>query len=177
VVDARLLAIDDSVWRRPFHSARKSRHCPQLIRDASIPKTHCRWCCFTIRRKKFRSRNWRGEKSPYYTNTREGLRIGATHFCSANARDMKQIVMITDGKPSALNPRRRTQFTRMLRARSAGGQQTLEEVCEVQTGGVLDQYVHAGVGLMDCAVRPESKPRCAAARPTSRHPTRSPIIC
>jgi Ca-activated chloride channel family protein len=38
---------------------------------------------------------------PYYTNTREGLRL-AQRILARERKDMKQIVMITDGKPSAL---------------------------------------------------------------------------
>ncbi|MGA8185183.1 MAG: VWA domain-containing protein [Terriglobia bacterium] len=38
---------------------------------------------------------------PYYTNTREGLRL-AQRILSRQRKDMRQIVMITDGKPSAL---------------------------------------------------------------------------
>ena len=38
---------------------------------------------------------------PYYTNTREGLRL-AQRILARQNKDMKQIVMITDGKPSAL---------------------------------------------------------------------------
>src|SRR5687768_866037 len=38
---------------------------------------------------------------PYYTNTREGLRL-ARRILDRQRKDMRQIVMITDGKPSAL---------------------------------------------------------------------------
>jgi Ca-activated chloride channel family protein len=38
---------------------------------------------------------------PHYTNTREGLRV-AQRILNRERKDMKQIVMITDGKPSAL---------------------------------------------------------------------------
>ncbi len=38
---------------------------------------------------------------PFYTNTREGLRL-AQRILARQRKDMKQIVMITDGKPSAL---------------------------------------------------------------------------
>lgn len=38
---------------------------------------------------------------PYYTNTREGLRL-AQRILARQRKDMKQIIMITDGKPSAL---------------------------------------------------------------------------
>ena len=38
---------------------------------------------------------------PYYTNTREGLRL-ARRVLERQRKDMRQIVMITDGKPSAV---------------------------------------------------------------------------
>ena len=38
---------------------------------------------------------------PYYTNTREGLRL-ARRILDKQSKDMRQIIMITDGKPSAL---------------------------------------------------------------------------
>jgi Ca-activated chloride channel family protein len=38
---------------------------------------------------------------PYYTNTREGLRL-ARRLLERQQKDMRQIVMITDGKPSAI---------------------------------------------------------------------------
>jgi Ca-activated chloride channel homolog len=38
---------------------------------------------------------------PYYTNTREGLKL-AQRVLSRQKKDMRQIIMITDGKPSAL---------------------------------------------------------------------------
>ena len=38
---------------------------------------------------------------PYYTNTREGLRL-SRRILDRQKKDMRQIIMITDGKPSAL---------------------------------------------------------------------------
>jgi Ca-activated chloride channel family protein len=38
---------------------------------------------------------------PYYTNTREGLRL-ARRVLERQRKDMRQIIMITDGKPSAV---------------------------------------------------------------------------
>ena len=38
---------------------------------------------------------------PYYTNTREGLRL-SRRMLERQRKDMRQIIMITDGKPSAL---------------------------------------------------------------------------
>ena len=43
----------------------------------------------------------RSRVGPYYTNTREGLRV-ARRILKRQRKDMRQIVMITDGKPSAL---------------------------------------------------------------------------
>ena len=43
----------------------------------------------------------RVQVGPYYTNTRDGL-ILAQRLLTRQKKDMKQIVMITDGKPSAL---------------------------------------------------------------------------
>ena len=39
---------------------------------------------------------------PYYTNTREGLRL-ARRLLERQRKDMRQIIMITDGKPSAIS--------------------------------------------------------------------------
>ena len=43
----------------------------------------------------------RVQVGPYHTNTREGLRL-AQRLLNREGKDMRQIVMITDGKPSAL---------------------------------------------------------------------------
>ena len=43
----------------------------------------------------------RVQVGPYYTNTREGLRL-ARRIAQRQRKDMRQIIMITDGKPSAL---------------------------------------------------------------------------
>ena len=43
----------------------------------------------------------RVQVGPYYTNTRDGLRL-ARRILERQRKDMRQIVMITDGKPSAL---------------------------------------------------------------------------
>ena len=43
----------------------------------------------------------RSKVGPYYTNTREGLRL-ARRILDRQRKDMRQIIMITDGKPSAV---------------------------------------------------------------------------
>ena len=92
---------------------------------------------------------------PYYTNTREGLRL-AQRILQRQRKDMKQIVMITDGKPSALTLGRRADLQERLRPRSAGRQPDAGRSFEVQARRRADQYVHAGVGLRTGAVRAES---------------------
>lgn len=73
---------------------------------------------------------------PHYTNTRDGL-ILARRLLAGEKKDMKQIIMITDGKPSALtmedgriykNPMGLDPF--VLRA-------TLEEVGRCKRAGIL----------------------------------------
>lgn len=44
----------------------------------------------------------RAQVGPYHTNTAEGLRI-ARKILRAEAKEMKQVIMITDGKPSAIS--------------------------------------------------------------------------
>jgi len=41
---------------------------------------------------------------PYHTNTTEGLKL-ARRILMGQRKDMRQIIMITDGKPSALTSR------------------------------------------------------------------------
>ena len=43
----------------------------------------------------------RAQVGPYHTNTAEGLKL-ARRLLLAQRKDMRQIIMITDGKPSAL---------------------------------------------------------------------------
>ena len=43
----------------------------------------------------------RAQVGPYHTNTREGLRL-ARRILASQRKDMRQIIMITDGKPSAI---------------------------------------------------------------------------
>ena len=70
--------------------------------DAVSRRRAARSCCSTTRPRRFRSASSaRVRVGPYYTNTREGLRL-ARRILERQQKDMRQIVMITDGKPSAL---------------------------------------------------------------------------
>jgi Ca-activated chloride channel family protein len=73
---------------------------------------------------------------PYYTNTREGLRL-AQRILDRQKKDMKQIVMITDGKPSALTLEDGRIYKNAFGLDPLVVSQTLEEVSRCKRAGVL----------------------------------------
>ena len=73
---------------------------------------------------------------PYYTNTREGLRL-AQCILQRQRKDMKQIVMITDGKPSALTLEDGRIYKNAFGLDPLVVSQTLEEVSKCKRAGVL----------------------------------------
>ncbi len=73
---------------------------------------------------------------PYYTNTREGLRM-AQRILQRQRKDMKQIVMITDGKPSALTLEDGRIYKNAFGLDPLVVSQTLEEVSKCKREGVL----------------------------------------
>ncbi len=78
----------------------------------------------------------RVQVGPYYTNTREGLRM-AQRILSRQKKDMKQIVMITDGKPSALTLEDGRIYKNAFGLDPLVVTQTLEEVSKCRRAGVL----------------------------------------
>ena len=91
---------------------------------------------------------------PWHTNTREGLRV-AQRVLARQRKDMKQIVMITDGKPSALTLPDGRIYKNALRARSAGGERDAGRSGALQAIERDDQYVYAGAGLRAGAICPQ----------------------
>src|ERR1700726_152475 len=73
---------------------------------------------------------------PYYTNTREGLRL-AQRILQRQRKDMKQIVMITEGKPSALTLEDGRIYKNAFGLDPLVVSQTLEEVSKCKRAGVL----------------------------------------
>jgi len=73
---------------------------------------------------------------PYYTNTREGLRM-AQRLLQRQRKDMKQIVMITDGKPSALTLEDGRIYKNAFGLDPLVVSETLEEVSKCKRAGVL----------------------------------------
>src|SRR5512147_2663024 len=73
---------------------------------------------------------------PYYTNTREGLRM-AQRILDRQRKDMKQIVMITDGKPSALTLEDGRIYKNAFGLDPLVVSETLEEVSKCKRAGVM----------------------------------------
>src|ERR1700674_4268739 len=73
---------------------------------------------------------------PYYTNTREGLRL-AQRILQRQKKDMRQIIMITDGKPSALTLEDGRIYKNAFGLDPLVVSQTLEEVSKCKRAGVM----------------------------------------
>jgi len=73
---------------------------------------------------------------PYYTNTREGLRL-AQRMLQRQRKDMKQIIMITDGKPSALTLEDGRIYKNAFGLDPLVVSQTLEEVSKCKRAGIM----------------------------------------
>ena len=78
----------------------------------------------------------RVQVGPYYTNTREGLRM-AQRILSRQKKDMRQIIMITDGKPSALTLEDGRIYKNAFGLDPLVVTQTLEEVAKCKRAGIL----------------------------------------
>ena len=78
----------------------------------------------------------RVQVGPFYTNTREGLRV-AQRILLRQRKDMRQIVMITDGKPSALTLEDGRIYKNAFGLDPFVVGQTLEEVNKCKRAGIL----------------------------------------
>ena len=77
----------------------------------------------------------RVQVGPYYTNTRDGL-ILAQKILMSEKKDMKQIVMITDGKPSALTLEDGRVYKNPMGLDPLVMSKTLEEVGRCKRAGI-----------------------------------------
>ena len=73
---------------------------------------------------------------PYHTNTAEGLKL-AKRLLLAQKKDMRQIVMITDGKPSALTMPDGQIYKNSFGLDAAVIAQTLREVADCRRSGIV----------------------------------------
>ncbi len=78
----------------------------------------------------------RVQVGPYYTNTRDGL-ILAQRLLRQEKKDMKQIIMITDGKPSALTLEDGRMYRNAFGLDPLVISRTLEEVARCRRQGIL----------------------------------------
>ena len=78
----------------------------------------------------------RVQVGPYYTNTREGLRM-AQRILQRQRKDMKQVVMITDGKPSALTLEDGRIYKNAFGLDPMVVSETLQEVSKCKRAGIL----------------------------------------
>jgi Ca-activated chloride channel family protein len=78
----------------------------------------------------------RVQVGPYYTNTRDGL-ILAQKILASSKKDMKQIVMITDGKPSAVTLEDGRIYRNPMGLDPLVMSMTLEEVGRCKRRGIL----------------------------------------
>jgi len=78
----------------------------------------------------------RVQVGPFYTNTREGLRI-AQRILLRQRKDMRQIVMITDGKPSALTLEDGRIYKNAFGLDPFVVSETLEEVNKCKRAGIM----------------------------------------
>jgi Ca-activated chloride channel family protein len=73
---------------------------------------------------------------PYHTNTAEGLKL-ARRLLLAQKKDMRQIVMITDGKPSALTMPDGRIYKNSMGLDAYVLQETLKEVTDCRRSGIM----------------------------------------
>ena len=73
---------------------------------------------------------------PYHTNTAEGLKL-ARRLLMAQKKDMRQIVMITDGKPSAMTMPNGQIYKNSMGLDSTVIATTLREVANCRRAGIL----------------------------------------
>ena len=73
---------------------------------------------------------------PFYTNTRDGLRL-AQRILSRERKDMKQIIMITDGKPSAMTLENGQVYRNAFGLDPMIVSHTFEEASKCRKGGIL----------------------------------------
>ncbi|MBV9880484.1 MAG: VWA domain-containing protein [Gemmatirosa sp.] len=73
---------------------------------------------------------------PYHTNTAEGLKL-ARRILLAQKKDMRQIVMITDGKPSALTMPNGMVYKNSMGLDAQVIAQTLREVADCRRAGIV----------------------------------------
>jgi len=82
------------------------------------------------------SRLAHAQVGPFHTNTAEGLKL-ARRLLMAQNKDMRQVVMITDGKPSAVTLRDGRVYKNSMGLDQAVLRETFQEVAACRRAGIL----------------------------------------
>jgi Ca-activated chloride channel family protein len=82
------------------------------------------------------SRLTQAQVGPYHTNTAEGLKL-ARRLLMAQKKDMRQIIMITDGKPSALTQPDGRVYVNSMGLDPKILQATYREVAAAKRSGIM----------------------------------------
>jgi Ca-activated chloride channel family protein len=78
----------------------------------------------------------KAQVGPYHTNTREGLRL-ARRILASQRKDMRQIIMITDGKPSAMTLADGRIYKNPMGLDPRILQETYKEVAQCRRAGIM----------------------------------------
>ncbi|MFL6215510.1 MAG: vWA domain-containing protein [Blastocatellia bacterium] len=78
----------------------------------------------------------KAQVGPYHTNTREGLRL-ARRILMSQRKDMRQIIMITDGKPSAMTLEDGRIYKNPMGLDPRILQETFKEVAQCRRSGIM----------------------------------------
>jgi Ca-activated chloride channel homolog len=89
---------------------------------------------------------------PFHTNTAEGFKV-ARRLLLAQKKDMRQIIMITDGKPSAITLPDGRVYKNPAGLDPRVVKETLGEVGACRKGRYPHQHVHAGPRSRPCPLR------------------------
>ncbi len=135
--DARLQPQHDSVRRGPLHAGEEGGLALAHLIRTQYPGDSLRCVLFHDSAEELRLGDLaRVQVGPYYTNTRDGL-ILAQRLLAQEKKDMKQIVMITDGKPSALTLEDGRMYRNAFGLDPLVISKTLEEVSRCKRQGIL----------------------------------------
>ncbi len=152
--DARLQPQHDSLRRRPLYAG-EARGAGAVPFDShAISGRFLHWCCSTTRGGNSARGTWRACRSARTTRIRAKV-CGWRNDSVAQKKDMRQIVMITDGKPSALTLEDGRIYKNAFGLDPLVVTQTLEEVASCKRRD-SDQHVHAGQRLQPGPFRAES---------------------
>ena len=125
--DARLFAFDDSLRRRPIYARQKSRARARAFEsERNIAGDSLKIVLFHDGAEELPiAKLATTQVGPYHTNTAEGLKL-ARRILNAQRKDMKQIVMVTDGKPTAcyIEPSNAAYFAHRRYSQKVEGEKT-----------------------------------------------------